>query len=193
MNACFVLFLHLFEGAVGIHHFRKLSAGIGKFAQVEVRIVYLAEKGLAGSRCQYTVQALVGHGYDSNMFAPISSRISRQGHIVNPYHVVAVCREWSSTLRSPKVNTRSTMSCSISCTSPPSAPSWMIDLISSSVTLLSADFDAEHFHENAVLWALAATRGGRSADSRFITRGYRLGNAFLRHSCRAFGHQFADD
>lgn len=41
------------------------------------------------------------------------------------------------TFKSPSRNTRCTMSCSTGCTSPSSAPSLIIDLISSSVTLLS--------------------------------------------------------
>ena len=40
-------------------------------------------------------------------------------------------------LRSPSVNTLSTISCSTGETSPSSVPSWIMDLISSSVTLLS--------------------------------------------------------
>ena len=73
-----------------------------------------------------------------------------------------------STLRSPNEKTRSTMSCSISWTEPSSAPSAIMDLISSSVTIGSSSRMPMIFTSKAVLWVRIQTKGAVNVDRNCI-------------------------
>ena len=72
------------------------------------------------------------------------------------------------TLRSPRANTLSTMSCSTGDTSPSSVPSCMIDLISSSVTFDSWLFTPRILITSPVLLASSHTKGETIAEMTFI-------------------------
>ena len=78
------------------------------------------------------------------------------------------------TFRSPRMKTRSTMSCSTSCTSPPSFPSCTIDLISSSVTLLSESFMPSRLNMQEVLFDSSHTNGAATSDKIYIGRATTL-------------------
>ena len=73
------------------------------------------------------------------------------------------------TLRSPNVNTRSTISCSTGDTSPSSLPSSIMDLISSSVTLDSLSLIPKALAHNAVLLASNHTTGDAVQETKRIS------------------------
>ena len=73
------------------------------------------------------------------------------------------------TFLSPKLKTRSTISCSTSCTSPSSVPSLIIALISSSVTFPSSlGFMPNNFKTKAVLFVNNITNGAAIFDIKYI-------------------------
>ena len=72
------------------------------------------------------------------------------------------------TFRSPRAKTRSTMSCSTGDTSPSSVPSWIIDFISSSVTLDSCSLMPSILITSAVLFASSHTKGDAITEITFI-------------------------
>ena len=79
-----------------------------------------------------------------------------------------------STVRSPSEKTRPTIFCSTSCTSPSSAPSRMIERISSSVTLLSAFFSPSSCEMPAVLCESSHTKGEASRESMPMGRDMKM-------------------
>lgn len=73
-----------------------------------------------------------------------------------------------STVRSPSEKTRPMICCSTACTSPSSAPSWMIERISASVTLLSARCRPSRRATPAVLLESSHTKGDAATESSRI-------------------------
>ena len=71
-------------------------------------------------------------------------------------------------LRSPKLKTRSTISCSTSCTHPPSVPSRTIAFISSSVIPSFWDESPKKRHTPAVLLVSIHTKGDAIYDNHDI-------------------------
>lgn len=75
-----------------------------------------------------------------------------------------------STVRSPSEKTRPMISCSTACTSPSSAPSWMIERISASVTLLSALCSPNRRVMPDVLLESSHTKGDATSESARMGR-----------------------
>ena len=79
-----------------------------------------------------------------------------------------------STVLSPSENTRPMIFCSTSCTSPSSAPSWMMERISSSVTFESDLRSPSRRVTPAVLRDRSHTNGEASSESRRMGRAASL-------------------
>ena len=75
-----------------------------------------------------------------------------------------------STVRSPSEKTRPMICCSTFCTSPSSAPSWIIERISASVTLLSARCSPSSRVIPDVLLESSQTKGDAMIESHRIGR-----------------------
>ncbi len=70
--------------------------------------------------------------------------------------------------RSPRLNTRSTILRSTSCTSPSRALSWTIRRISSSVTLAVIFLTPNQLHTRTVLLESTHTKGAATQEKAFI-------------------------
>lgn len=114
------------------------------------------------------------------------------GRNVYPCEFISVSHDRAD-ISVSQIKTRSTISCSTSCTSPSSAPSLIIALISSSVTFPSSlGFMPNNFKTKAVLFVNNITNGAAIFDIKYIgldtMRATRSAAAY-----RSFGDKFPDD